>query len=127
MLWVNKEVEAEQVQIESPDMTAAIVRLHERQILVVSVYIPGGDPQALRGSCNELRRVIQDVRRNAGTVVDVVLAGDFNQHDQLWGGEDVSLERQGEADAIIDLMTEYALSSLLPRGTKTMRQPLTSF
>lgn len=40
MLWVNKEVEAEQVRIESPDMTAAIVRLHERQTLVVSVYIP---------------------------------------------------------------------------------------
>ncbi len=119
MLWVNKEVEAEQVRIESPDMTAAIVRLHERQTLVVSVYIPGGDPQALQESCNMLRKVIHDVRRNAGTVVDVVLAGDFNQHDQLWGGEDVTLERQGEADPIIDLMTEFSLSSLLPRGTKT--------
>lgn len=119
MLWVNKEVEAEQVRIESPDMTAAIVRLHERQTLVVSVYIPGGDPQALRESCNMLRKVIHDVRRNAGTVVDVVLAGDFNQHDQLWGGEDVTLERQGEADPVINLMTEFALCSLLPRGTKT--------
>ena len=27
MLWVNKEVEAEQVPIESPDVTAAIIRL----------------------------------------------------------------------------------------------------
>jgi hypothetical protein len=63
--------------------------------------------------------VIHDVRQNAGTVVDVVIAGDFNRHDQLWGGEDVALERQGEADPIIDLMTELALSSLLPRGTKT--------
>ena len=48
-----------------------------------------------------------------------MLAGDFNQHDQLWGGEDVTLVRQGEADPIIDLMIEHALSSLLPRGTKT--------
>jgi exonuclease III len=31
----------------------------------------------------------------------------------------VTLVRQGEADPIIDLMTEHALSSLLPRGTKT--------
>ncbi|EGU73274.1 hypothetical protein FOXB_16219 [Fusarium oxysporum f. sp. conglutinans Fo5176] len=38
-------------------------------------------------------------------VVDMVIAGDFNRHDQLWGGEDVSLERQGEADQIIGLMT----------------------
>ena len=119
MLWVNREAEAEQVRMESPDMTAAIVRLHERQVLVVSVYVPGGDQQALRSSCSMLRKVIEDVRRNAGTVVDVVLAGDFNQHDQLWGGEDVTAERQGEADPIIDLMTEFALNSLLPRGTKT--------
>ncbi|KAF4625101.1 hypothetical protein G7Y89_g13068 [Cudoniella acicularis] len=119
MLWVNKEVESEQVRIESPDMTAAVIRLRERQVLVMSVYVPGGDPQALRDSCNSLRKVIHDVRKNAGTVVDVVIAGDFNRHDQLWGGEDVALERQGEVDPIIDLMTELALSSLLPRGTKT--------
>jgi exonuclease III/ribonuclease HI len=119
MLWINKEAEAEQVQIDSPDMTAAIVRLEERQILVVSVYIPGGDPRALREACHKLRKAIQDARQNASTVIDVMLVGDFNQHDQLWGGEDVTMERQGEADPIIDLMTEFALSSLLPRGTKT--------
>ena len=28
MLWVNREVEAEQVRVESPDLTAAIIRLH---------------------------------------------------------------------------------------------------
>jgi hypothetical protein len=48
-----------------------------------------------------------------------MLAGDFNRHDQLWGAEDVTAERRGEADPIIDLMTEFALNSLLPRGTKT--------
>jgi hypothetical protein len=48
-----------------------------------------------------------------------VIVGDFNRHDQLWGGDDVSWERQGEADPIIDLMNEHTLSSLLPRGTKT--------
>jgi hypothetical protein len=48
-----------------------------------------------------------------------VLTGDFNQHDQLWGGDDVSETRQGEADLIIELMNEHALVSLLPRGTKT--------
>ena len=119
MLWVSREVEAEQVRIESPDLTAAIIRLHERRVLVVSVYIPGGDPQALRDTCNKLDEAITDVRRRAGTVVDVMLAGDFNQHDQLWGGEDVTMVRQGEADPIIGLMIEHALSSLLPRGTKT--------
>jgi len=119
MLWVNKDVEAEQVPIRSPDMTAAILRLPDRRVLVVSVYVPKQDPRALRSTCDDLRKIIMDTRRNAGTAVDVVIAGDFNRHDQMWGGDDVSLERQGEADRIIDLMDEFALRSLLRRGTKT--------
>jgi hypothetical protein len=94
MLWVNKDVEAEQIPIESADMT-------------------------VRDTCNTLRQVIADTRRDAGRVVDVVVVGDFNRHDQLWGGDDVSLLRQGEADQIIDLMYDLGLTSLLPRGTKT--------
>jgi hypothetical protein len=119
MLWVNKDVEAEQVAVDSPDMTAAIIRLPERLVLVASVYVPGCDPQALRDTCNNLRKIIYEVRRKADTVVEVAVVGDFNRHDQLWGGDAVSVERQGEADPIIDLMNEFALSSLLPRGTKT--------
>jgi hypothetical protein len=34
----------------------------------------------------------------------------------------VSLERQGEADPIIDLMNEFALSSLLKQYTKTWQE-----
>jgi len=119
MLWVNKDMEMEQVPIESPDITAVVIRLPERLVLVVSVYVPGGDPQALRDTCDNLRKAVTDTKRDAGTVVEVVIAGDFNRHDQLWGGDSVSLERQGEADPIIDLMNEFALSSLLRRGTKT--------
>ena len=119
MLWVNKDVEAEQIPIESPDMTAAILRLPGRQVLVVSVYVPCADAQALRDSCNNLRKAVRDARQNSGSVVDVMITGDFNRHDQLWGGDEISLERQGEADPIIDMMNELALNSLLPRGTKT--------
>jgi hypothetical protein len=119
MLWVRKDVEAEQVPIESPDLTAAVIRLPERLIFMASVYVEGGDAQALRDTCSSLRKAITKVRRGTGAVVEVLIVGDFNRHDQLWGGDDVSLERQGEADPIIDLMNEFALSSLLKRGTKT--------
>ena len=119
MLWVNKDVEAEQVPVDSPDMTAAIIRLPDRLVLIVSVYVPGVEVQALKDACEKLRKAVADARQGAGTVVEVVIAGDFNRHDQLWGGDDVRLERQGEADLIIDLMNEYGLSSLLRRGTKT--------
>jgi hypothetical protein len=119
MLWVNKETEAEQVAIESPDLTAAVVRLPGRLIFMASVYVEGGDASVLDCACDHLRKAITMVRRDTGAVVDIMLMGDFNRHDQLWGGDDVSLSRQGEADPIIDLMNEFALSSLLKRGTKT--------
>lgn len=93
MLWINKDVEAEQVAIDSPDITAAIIRLLERLVLVASVYVPGCDPQALRDTCNDLRKTINEVRRKADTVVEVVVVGDFNRYDQLWGGDNVSIER----------------------------------
>ncbi|KAJ5819389.1 hypothetical protein N7474_004980 [Penicillium riverlandense] len=99
MLWVNKDIEAEQVAVESPDLTAAVIRLPERLIFMASA--------------------VAKVRRDTGAVVEVMVVGDFNRHDQLWGGDEMSLGRQGEADPIIDLMNEFALSSLLKRGTKT--------
>ncbi|KAL2024729.1 hypothetical protein VTK56DRAFT_6930 [Thermocarpiscus australiensis] len=102
MLWVNKDVEAEQIPIQSPDMTAAILRLPDRRVLVVSVYVPREDDEALRDACDNLRKIITEVRRDAGTEVDVVIAGDFNRHDQLWGGDDVSLHG-GDYDTTIDL------------------------
>ncbi|KAJ6437636.1 endonuclease/exonuclease/phosphatase [Purpureocillium lavendulum] len=119
MLWARNDLDAEQLSIESPDMTAALLRLPDRLILMFSVYVQGIEEQALRESCDTLRRVITETRRSAGRVVDVVIAGDFNRHDQLWEGEDVVPERYGEADRIVALMNEFALSSLLQRGTKT--------
>jgi ribonuclease HI len=119
MLWINRDVEAEQVPIESPDLTAAVIRLPERLIFMASVYVEGGDAAALDDACDRLRKAISKVRQDAGTVVEIMIVGDFNRHDQLWGGDDVSLTRQGEADPIIHLMSEFALCSLLKRGTKT--------
>jgi hypothetical protein len=123
MLWVNKDVEAEQIPTGSPDMTAAILKLPDRRVLVVSVYVPKQDPQALRSACNDFHKIITDIRRNAGTTVDVVIAGDFNRHDQLWGGEDVSLERQGEADRIIDLMNEFMCKAGVRKKTEYKQLP----
>ena len=123
MLWVNRDLGADQVPIQSSDLTAAAIRLPDRIMLVVSVYVPGRKPQALRNTCHTLHQVILDLRSRSGMAVDVILAGDFNQHDRLWGGDDVALARQGEAEPIIDVMNEHGLCSLLPRGTKTWQGP----
>ncbi|KAL0929461.1 uncharacterized protein CTRU02_215627 [Colletotrichum truncatum] len=119
MLWVNREVEAEQVLIPSPDMTGAILPLSGRRVLVVSVYVPAQEPEMLRQACSPLRQAIAGARSSTGEVVDVILIGDFNRHDQVWGGDGVSANRQGESDPIIELMSDFSLTSLLPRGTKT--------
>lgn len=53
-------MEAEQIPIETADMTAAILRLPERLVLVVSVYVLGGDVQALQDTSNALRQIISN-------------------------------------------------------------------
>src|SRR5258706_1607965 len=122
MLWIRKDIEVEQVPVPSSDLTAAVLRLPDRSILVVSVYVEGQDADALRNTTCKLHHLIRESHNKIGTRVDVILAGDFNRHDQLWGGDEIVQERQGEADPIIDLMSDHALRSLLPRGTKTWQK-----
>jgi hypothetical protein len=122
MLWIRKDIEAEQVPMQSSDLTAAVLRLPDRSMLVVSVYVKGENTAALLDTTGKLHRLIQETRARIGIRVDVVLAGDFNRHDQLW--EVMMSHRKGKErrDPIIDLMNEHALRSLLPRGTKTWQQ-----
>ena len=119
MLWIRKDIEAEQLAIESADLTAVILGLPDRFVLMISVYVKPANPEALMDTIRFLEQAIQRTRNSREMRVDVVIAGDFNRHDYLWGGDEVSHARQGEADPIIHLMDDYSLCSLLPRGTKT--------
>jgi hypothetical protein len=40
----------------------------------------------------------------SGLLASMSALSDFNRHDQLWGGEDMTGKRQGEAGRIIDLL-----------------------
>ena len=51
--------------------------------------------------------------------MDIILAGDFNRYNRRWGGENVLPKRQGDADPIVDLMSDHSLHSLLSRSTST--------
>jgi Endonuclease-reverse transcriptase len=119
MLWVRSDIDAEQIPVPSADLTAAVLQLPDRAVMVVSVYVEGNSVDALASTVGELHNLIVRFRSGRGTRTDVILVGDFNLHDQLWGGDDISPARQGEADLLIDFMSEHSLSSLLPRGTKT--------
>ncbi|RYC77840.1 hypothetical protein BFJ63_vAg19286 [Fusarium oxysporum f. sp. narcissi] len=118
MLWLRSDLEAEQVPIPSADLTGAILRWPDREVLVVSVYVAGKDEEALRTAMRQLLTTIASFRSSTGKRTDIVIAGDFNRHDQLWGGDDVAGRRQGEAGPIIVLMDEHGLLSLLQRRGK---------
>ncbi|KAM4061873.1 endonuclease-reverse transcriptase domain-containing protein [Hirsutella rhossiliensis] len=122
MLWIRSDLEAEQVPVPSADLTAVVLRLEGREVMVVSVYVQGKNDEALTSAMELLRDLIDRFRDGTGNRTDVVLAGDFNRHDLLWGGDEVSASRQGEGQPIIDLMNDFGLSSLLPRGTKTWQR-----
>ncbi|EED11595.1 conserved hypothetical protein [Talaromyces stipitatus ATCC 10500] len=119
MLWVRSDIEAEQIPVASPDLTATILQLPDRAVLIVSAYVVENSEEALISTIRLLRSLVADIQGRGGTRTDVLIMGDFNRHDQLWGGDQISPMRQGEADDLVDFMTEYSLHSLLPRGTKT--------
>ncbi|KAF4546910.1 Hypothetical protein D9617_102g071690 [Elsinoe fawcettii] len=119
MLWVRKDIECEQVSVPSADLTVALLRLRDRSALLASVYVEGGSVAASDGTMRLLDNAIREVQRHGGPCLDIVVAGDFNRHAQLWGGDEVLPNRQGEADPIIHFMNGWSLESLLPRGTRT--------
>jgi hypothetical protein len=119
MLWVRKDIECEQLSVPSADLTVALLRLPDRLVLLASVYVEGANVAALSETISLLDTVISTGQRRGGPRLDIVVAGDFNRHNQLWGGDGVLPTRQGEADPIIDFMNRWKLESLLPRGTKT--------
>jgi hypothetical protein len=123
MLWVRRDLESEQVVVPSPDLTAAVLRLQDRRVLMVSVYVQCNDVSALLAAVREVGNLISRFRSGTGERTDVVVAGDFNRHDVLWGGDGTIMRRQGEGQPIVDLMNDHGLQSLLPRGTKTWQGP----
>ena len=121
MLWIRRDLEARQIPVESADITAA----HFTSTRPVNSYsfIICPTNQTWQHSSKFFTYYRQSsrvliVRRD--TRLDILVAGDFNRHDQLWGGDEVSLtQRQGEADPIVDFIGDFSLHSLLPRGVKT--------
>jgi hypothetical protein len=71
------------VPIESLDLIAAVIRLPKQLIFIASVYMEGGNASALDNTCNHLLNAITKVQRDTGTVVEILIMGDFNQHNQL--------------------------------------------
>jgi hypothetical protein len=67
----------------------------KRSVLLASVYVEGANAAALSRTMGLLDDMVSTAQRHGGLRLDVVVAGDFNRHDQLRGGDEVLLRRQG--------------------------------
>ncbi|KAF1972388.1 hypothetical protein BU23DRAFT_468169, partial [Bimuria novae-zelandiae CBS 107.79] len=77
------------VAVNLLDLIVAVLRLYNRHLLVMSVYVDGTNARALADSTSTLHALIQQQRNRIRTRTVVILVGDFNQHDALWGGDNV--------------------------------------
>ena len=82
------------------------------------MYIQGADPEALNSAVKTISQAVAR-EKNRCCGLEIIITGDFNRHDVLWGGSAVTDMRQGEAEPIIDMMGNMGLISLLRRGTVT--------
>ena len=124
MIWAHRDLTVKQVPVPTSDVTALLVTIGERRILVFSTYVAtaqdvSNDP--LPQLINAIREAIRQVEREESPYpVETIIAGDFNRHDQLWGGDQVVCSpRQGEGQVIVEMMVDLNLHSLLTRGTIT--------
>jgi hypothetical protein len=75
MLWIRKDIEAEQVPVQCADLTAALLHFPDHTILIISTYVEGNNnPQALRDILRKAQQLVQETRNGSGTPTDVILA-----------------------------------------------------
>lgn len=111
MIWAAKGPKVQQVPVHHPEITAVILSLQDRTILMVSVYIP----HSTSASKNEPRLttrliLIQETYikiRESTSNLELVVSGDSNRWDTLWGANQLAAHpRQGERRAIVGFLSE---------------------
>ena len=126
-IWASREMAVTQLQADSADITAVVAYIGQRRLMIVSGYIPDlcsrrtkeENLEALTSRLEIINGLFQsELLRDPHT--EVVIAGDFNRHNPLWGGSHISsTSKQEESAPIIDFMAELSLQSLLPVGVLT--------
>ena len=97
--------------------------------MIVSVYIPDRclkktkeeNLKELSSRLEMINSLIQsELLRDPHT--KIVITGDFNWHNLLWGGSHISTTlTQEESAPIIDFIADRSLQSLLPVGVLTFK------
>ena len=126
-IWASRELAVTQLTADSADITAVRVYIGGRKLVVVSVYIPDlcarrtkdENLEELSKRLKIISRLVEEERLH-DPHTEVVIAGDFNRHNQLWGGSRInSIASQEESAPIIELMAKLSLQCLLLVGIIT--------
>ncbi len=127
MILVNKNQKARQVAMDHPDLTAVYAQVKKGDLFIASIYIlcssnwPEANEKVLKSRLNLVKKAFMK-EKATWPQLEVILAGDFNRWDTLWGGILVaSHSRQGERSLIIDFMADLDLQLWLLQGTITYR------
>ncbi|KFY95020.1 hypothetical protein V500_02979, partial [Pseudogymnoascus sp. VKM F-4518 (FW-2643)] len=121
MIYVQKRESFQQIEIDSPDLTAVVLKRGSLRILCISAYTaqtssPAESLTVLQTNIKLIEDTISKTRANHPDI-QIVIGGDFNRHDTLWGK--VASGRAGEGEPILQLILDYQLWSALPQGTIT--------
>lgn len=128
LIYVNRRLSPSahrQVQCDNLDTTGILVNTSAGSILIFSVYIPpiGGTREAaeaeLQNTLQALDTTITQNPSNSDGACHLVIGGDFNRQDPLWGGDNIQPYRVGEATGLIAFMEEHGLYHQLRRGQAT--------
>jgi ribonuclease HI/exonuclease III len=117
LIYANNWTKPRQIPMASPDITAIEATLGDRQIMAVSIYVPcaHGDvaeaERTLQGMLDQIAAAKQE-RPNH----ELIVGGDFNRHDPLWGGDGV---QHGEGNDILNFMRHLSLQIANARGVAT--------
>lgn len=83
MLWIHKNVKAEQVLVDFYNLMTAVLYLQEYMMLIVSIYILCNNEQTLIMTMHLINKLINDTRRKALKKLQILLLSNFNCHNQL--------------------------------------------
>lgn len=73
MLWIRKDIDAEQIPMDSADLTGVFLRLPDRDVIMVSVYVEGRHAEALETAIKHIDDVIMQHRGSRGRRTDAIL------------------------------------------------------
>lgn len=129
LLWIHKDTPAMQIPVESSDITAAVITTRAGPLFIASVYIPGRNRNSYteqdlhESATTRLSALSQSVRAakvKYGDMLPMVVGGDFNRHDPVWGGHNIpQAQYSGEGEPILNWMHRQDVFSALPSGTIT--------